>query len=217
LKSSDITDNQLVSWLRELEEQKVIFFYFNDDKNYLKFTTWENHQQIRARRRKNPDPSDENSNMISLDIMCNHLISDAPVIQSNPIQSNPNPIQSESNPTPRVTALDVAFEDFWNSYPKKIGKQSTLKAFHKVKAEIRPLLIPAVERQKKSEQWTRDNGQYIPNPTTWINRGSWDDELGGARVSVGTVKNGGDSSGLRGTDGKASATSGEWNGYKLNY
>lgn len=38
-------------------------------------------------------------------------------------------------------------------------------------------LVTAVERQKCSDQWTRDNGQYIPHPTTWLNQGRWDDVL----------------------------------------
>jgi hypothetical protein len=37
--------------------------------------------------------------------------------------------------------------------------------------------VPAVEAQKKSKQWQKDDGQYIPNPSTWLNQGRWDDEL----------------------------------------
>ena len=38
-------------------------------------------------------------------------------------------------------------------------------------------LLSAVEKQKKSEQWTKNDGQFIPNPSTWLNQGRWDDEL----------------------------------------
>jgi len=38
-------------------------------------------------------------------------------------------------------------------------------------------LIDAVNSQKNSEQWRKDNGQYIPNPATWLNQGRWDDVL----------------------------------------
>jgi hypothetical protein len=31
--------------------------------------------------------------------------------------------------------------------------------------------------QKTSAQWQKDNGQYIPNPATWLNQGRWDDEI----------------------------------------
>ena len=28
----------------------------------------------------------------------------------------------------------------------------------------------------QSEQWRRENGQYIPNPATWLNQERWNDE-----------------------------------------
>lgn len=97
LKSSDIADDQLKSWLSELEAQNMIFFYENSGHQYLKMSSWERHQQIRAKRPKYPLPGDENSHKISLDIIGNQMIANVPVIQSNPIR---NPIQSESNPNP---------------------------------------------------------------------------------------------------------------------
>ena len=38
-------------------------------------------------------------------------------------------------------------------------------------------LVTAVERQKCSDQWTQNNGQFIPHPATWLNQGRWDDVL----------------------------------------
>lgn len=70
------------------------------------------------------------------------------------------------------------FETFWNEYPKKVGKKDAKRAFDKalksVKAET---MIRAVIAQKKSGQWLRENGRYIPNPSTWLNQGRWDDEI----------------------------------------
>lgn len=67
------------------------------------------------------------------------------------------------------------FDVFWKAYPKKIGKEAARKAFKKVRVKV-DLLVSAVEEQKHCEQWTRDNGQYIPNPATWLNQGRWEDE-----------------------------------------
>ena len=53
-----------------------------------------------------------------------------------------------------------------------------MKAFSKVKVPVESL-VSAIERQKCSLQWSRDNGQYIPNPSTWLNQGRWDDEMPG--------------------------------------
>ena len=68
------------------------------------------------------------------------------------------------------------FELFWAAYPRKVGKQAAKKAFSKVSVPVKTL-IDAVNSQKNSEQWRRDNGQYIPNPATWLNQGRWDDVL----------------------------------------
>ena len=68
------------------------------------------------------------------------------------------------------------FESFWAAYPRKVGKQAAKKAFSKVSVPVKTL-IDAVNSQKNSEQWRKDNGQYIPNPATWLNQGRWDDVL----------------------------------------
>lgn len=96
-------------------------------------------------------------------------------------ESNPNPIQSESKSesesenAPALKAPD-AFDRFWESYPKKVGKEDARKKFKKVKVPV-DVLIEAVEQQKRSLQWTKENGAYIPNPSTWLNQGRWEDEL----------------------------------------
>ena len=36
--------------------------------------------------------------------------------------------------------------------------------------------MQAVATAKTSEQWLREGGRFIPNPSTWINQGRWDDE-----------------------------------------
>lgn len=180
LKSSDITDIQLISWLKELENQDIIYFYENQGRFFLKFTTWEKQQQIRAKKRKYPSPDDENSNLISIDIMCNQVKSFAPVIQSNPIQSESNP-----NPIPPIVpkgdgdAIPERFKQFWNAYPKKVGKGEAEKKFKKIhpSAELLDTMLKAIETQNKSDQWQKDGGQYIPNPSTWINQKRWEDEL----------------------------------------
>lgn len=74
--------------------------------------------------------------------------------------------------------IDRDFDLFWEAYPKKVGKKDALKALQKARKSGCPkigVLIAAIEKQRKSGQWRRDGGQYIPNPATWINRGQWDD------------------------------------------
>lgn len=77
----------------------------------------------------------------------------------------------------KSTEKEEMFNTFWKAYPKKVGKKGAYKSFCKLPKEVWPKLVPAVETQKQSRQWQKDDGQYIPNPTTWLNQGRWDDEL----------------------------------------
>lgn len=68
------------------------------------------------------------------------------------------------------------FERFWQAYPRKVGRVKAEAAFAKVAEDI-SVLLSAIARQKKSAQWQKDNGQFIPHPTTWLNGKRWQDEL----------------------------------------
>ena len=83
-------------------------------------------------------------------------------------------------PTAReVSVLEQRFNEFWEIYPKKVAKQTAFNAWKKAKpsAELHKRILEAIEAAKRSDKWLRDNGQYIPNPATWLNGGCWDDEI----------------------------------------
>lgn len=73
------------------------------------------------------------------------------------------------------------FEKWYKSYPKKVAKQAAKKAWIKIQKlpkKERPsfdTLLSAVKEQSQSDQWK--DKQYIPNPSTWLNQGRWDDEI----------------------------------------
>ena len=71
------------------------------------------------------------------------------------------------------------FDDFWEIYPRKVGKGVAKKIWGRIKPtfEQKTKILDAIRKQKKSLQRQRDNGQYIPNPSTWLNESRWDDEL----------------------------------------
>ena len=73
------------------------------------------------------------------------------------------------------------FEEFWKAYPKKIGKGYAFECFKKIRVSrsLLDTMLEAIAKQKKSDMWKRDKGQYIPNPSTWLNQKRWEDDLGG--------------------------------------
>jgi len=88
--------------------------------------------------------------------------------------------EKKNNPiTPYEGEWNGLFEEFWKAYPKKIGKGYAQKCFKRLKVsrELLEIMLKAIEEQRKSELWTRDKGQYIPNPSTWLNQGRWQDCL----------------------------------------
>lgn len=75
-------------------------------------------------------------------------------------------------------ALEVLFERFWAVYPRKVAKADAKKAFNKIAPdeELLQKMIKSLERDKRSGQWTKDNGQFIPYASTWLNGRRWEDE-----------------------------------------
>lgn len=67
------------------------------------------------------------------------------------------------------------FDVFWSDYPKKVGKGAAEKSWKKLNPPL-DVVMAALAVQKDSPQWTKDNGQFIPNPTTWLNQKRWEDE-----------------------------------------
>lgn len=85
---------------------------------------------------------------------------------------------SDTTPVSDEEKTEVSnFDRFWAAYPKKVGKADARKVFERIRGISIETILNAIERLRKSEQWQKDNGQYIPHPATWLRRGGWDDEL----------------------------------------
>lgn len=66
------------------------------------------------------------------------------------------------------------FAAFWEAYPKKKAKGDAEKAWRGVRAEL-SVILEAVNRQKRSSDWQKDGGKYIPYPATWLRGKRWED------------------------------------------
>jgi hypothetical protein len=86
LKDPDVYNASLIqSLVDELCAQNLIHLYSADGKKYIQIVTWTEHQQIRAKRSKYPDPSQ----LPLSDNNGNQMITDDSISHRNPIQSNP--------------------------------------------------------------------------------------------------------------------------------
>lgn len=75
--------------------------------------------------------------------------------------------------------LDQLFEAFWKEYPRKIAKQKARKSFYLINPDqgLTQKMIDAVIVQRQTEQWKKDNGQFVPYPATWLNQHRWEDQM----------------------------------------
>lgn len=104
-----------------------------------------------------------------------------PDSEQNPKRSGSSaaPADRASPPTSKPEKDKIAdFKAFWAEYPRKVAKQDAEKAWLKLKPDeaLLAVMLKALEAQKKSEEWRRDKGQYIPYPATWLNGKRWNDE-----------------------------------------
>ena len=68
------------------------------------------------------------------------------------------------------------FLTFWNAYPRKEAKPKALQSWLKADRPEMDKILATLNRQKQSRQWTKDDGEFIPLPATYINQERWNDE-----------------------------------------
>lgn len=166
----DITVKDIEKALFNLSTVGMIILYEVEGKPYLQLTNWEQHQTIRAKRSKYPEPNESNIKAIDSKLQtyennCMQLQADVPVIQSNP---NPN-----LNPKKNMYIAEACtlFEKLWDLYPSKKGKAQIGDT-----AKIRLLnigeeqMIRCIDRYKSELQ--KDSDWRKPqNGSTFFNSG----------------------------------------------
>lgn len=72
-----------------------------------------------------------------------------------------------------------SFEKFWREYPKKQNKKKVIDWFKKNKPndELMQIILEKIRLLKKTEQWQKNNNQFVPMPSTWLNNKRWEDEI----------------------------------------
>ena len=70
------------------------------------------------------------------------------------------------------------FDQFWSAYPKKRSKGDAEKAWKQLKPKPdMNKVLKSIEQLKKSHDWQKENGKYIPYPATWLRAKGWEDEV----------------------------------------
>ncbi len=173
-KCTNIPQKKLVPALKDLVCRKVIV---KDPTGYTASyglqKDWESW--------KNPSPNGESPQGESL----RREINPSPKREGN---SSPNgetykekkkvkkDMRDPSNPT---------FKEFYATYPRKKARRAAERAWANLNPapELVQTILSALEKQKRSEDWGKENGRFIPYPATWLNGRRWEDELQEVKLS----------------------------------
>jgi hypothetical protein len=192
----DVDADGVDRMLQSLHDTGFIFRYTVEDKSYIQVVNFTKHQNphIREKASEIPPPPEfeeeyQESTMQAPDMHSSNTV------QATPITVNSSPSTGTLSPTtdnppesggdtdgpdkqPAKPLIERRFDEFWEAYPKKVGKKAALASWKKVKpdTELFDKIMTAIGRAKATWQWQRENGRYIPNPKTWLNEGRWDDE-----------------------------------------
>ncbi len=73
------------------------------------------------------------------------------------------------------------FDEFWERYPKKRSKGRAEKAWVKISPNetLFEQIVSGLDNSRASPEWTKEGGQYIPYPASWLNAKGWEDEFSG--------------------------------------
>ena len=93
----------------------------------------------------------------------------------NPVSESVKPLSIQLQRHNSKTGVE--FEKFWSVYPKKVEKKKAELKWNKINKTTQELILSDLPRRSKTEQWQKNNGQFVPNPTTYLNGERWNDQI----------------------------------------
>jgi hypothetical protein len=97
---------------------------------------------------------------------------------ANGIAKNGEPIpvgKPDIKPDVKHSCANGGFAEFWERYPRRIGKAAARKAYDKARKTAQHDDIMFGLSQQMTSLTARE-AQYIPHPATWLNQERWNDE-----------------------------------------
>jgi hypothetical protein len=162
--------------LQNLAERHLIVRYVEDGKSYLYITNWKNHQRIdKPSRARFPLPDAE---LLAIPATLPEPSATTPekVAPGTEEQGNRGTEDSNTPSKPPASTPTVnLFDQFWEWYPRKVGKEAAKKAWNKARTKTdQQTILNGIERFRLDPNLPAK--EFIPHPSTWLNEGRWEDE-----------------------------------------
>lgn len=181
--------------LDALDRRKFIIRYVVDDDAFIQIAGWDKHQNPHKAEAKSVIPECPKEEIARLtEKSCTSTIQEQFFNSSNRADSFnlipdslsldsfnliPDSFQNLSSPDEPVTVVVEPisrFSEFWAIYPKKVDKKKAETAFNRILKRDIPKVLDDVRQRASSPEWTKENGKYIPNATTYIHGERWNDQ-----------------------------------------
>ena len=140
---------------------------------------WKIHNLIQKDRYKATVYEDEknklsikNNNVYTMDTECIHDVSN---LETQVRLGEVSLVKASKKHTSKNYEDYPDFLQFWSAYPRKDDKKKSFEAWLKHKPNIYHVLN-ALSWQVETQQWLKDNGQFIPLGETYINGHRWEAE-----------------------------------------
>lgn len=168
-----VTEDQIGDALRTLSDKGMITLYESEGEPFFCFPKWGEHQRIRTKVSKFPQPP----------TICRGLPQSAAICrevrpETKPNQTKKKPEEKPSEYRTREDDQDDGFGEFWKIYPRKTGeiRGAYLEYVHALETGATPeILMEALSWQ--AEEW-KDEGQpqYIPSAEKWLKNRRWEEK-----------------------------------------
>lgn len=77
----------------------------------------------------------------------------------------------------RGQKIEDQFTEFYQGYPRKVGKKNAFKAFKSAIKRVKfEQILEALDHYKKYLEFRKTETQYIKHPSSWLNSDPWEDE-----------------------------------------
>jgi len=103
-----------------------------------------------------------------------HAVSHASRVEQSRVEERTTVSSSPAAPA-TVRVPPGAFDKFWATYPRKVGKDAARRAFDKAARRVGHDTITAGAHRFAADP-NLPAKEFIPHPATWLNAGRWDDE-----------------------------------------
>lgn len=156
-----ISDVELLK--KEIEVMGLFECYEVGGFNYIQHPKWLEYQVIRTDLYKPSTLPNRNGTVTN------------PLRKSSLSKVKISKVKISKENTHKAGEYSDDFITFWDKYPKKTGKGEAYRSWCKANIPVVDVHT-ALDNQILCDQWQKENGRFIPNPSTWLNQRRWEDE-----------------------------------------